>query len=97
MNVILDVARRLCRQAYQQIVHGTICVGPPLGVVVPYQANTMPYVAQTMKLDFHNFRRAVIAESATAFVLSRELLEKFGSDNLQDIKSSYKGYLRRIA
>ncbi len=40
---------------------------------------------------------AVIAESATAFVLSREILDKFGSDNLQDIKTSYKGYLRRIA
>jgi len=39
---------------------------------------------------------AVIAESACAFVISGEILDKFGSDNLQDIKKSYKEYLRRI-
>jgi len=38
----------------------------------------------------------VVAESATAFVLAEAFLEKFGSDCLQDIKESYKNYLKRI-
>ena len=38
----------------------------------------------------------VIAESACAFVLSRAFLEKFGSDNLADIKQAWRAYLRRI-
>lgn len=39
----------------------------------------------------------VVAESACAFVLADALLEKFGSDCLQDIKSSYRSYIHRIA
>lgn len=39
----------------------------------------------------------VVAESACAFVLADCLLEKFGQDNIQDIKNSYKNYLDRIA
>ena len=38
----------------------------------------------------------VIAESVVAFVLAEALLEKFGGDNLLDIKKAYFGYLRRI-
>ncbi len=38
----------------------------------------------------------VVAESATAFVLAEAFLEKFGADCLQDIKESYKKYLKRI-
>ena len=38
----------------------------------------------------------VVAESACAFVLADALLEKFGTDSLQDIKKSYKDYLKRI-
>lgn len=38
----------------------------------------------------------VVAESATAFVLAEAFLEKFGSDNLNDIKQSFKNYLKRI-
>ncbi len=38
----------------------------------------------------------VVAEAATAFVLAEAFLEKFGSDNLNDIKQSYKNYLKRI-
>ena len=38
----------------------------------------------------------VIAESTAAYVLADAFLEKFGSDNLKDIKSSYKNYLKRI-
>ena len=38
----------------------------------------------------------VVAEAATAFVLAEAFLEKFGSDNLNDIKDSYKNYLKRI-
>jgi chorismate synthase len=38
----------------------------------------------------------VVAESAVAFVISDALLEKFGSDNMSDIKLSYKNYLKRI-
>lgn len=38
----------------------------------------------------------VIAESVCAYVLADALLEKFGSDNLLDIKKAYLDYLRRI-
>jgi len=38
----------------------------------------------------------VVAEAATAFVLAEAFLEKFGSDNLKDIKEGYKNYLKRI-
>ena len=38
----------------------------------------------------------VVAESACALVLADAFLEKFGSDCLQDIKESYKKYLKRI-
>lgn len=38
----------------------------------------------------------VVAESAAAFVLAQAFLEKFGSDCLEDIKESYKNYLKRI-
>jgi chorismate synthase len=38
----------------------------------------------------------VIAESACAYVLADAFLEKFGSDNLSDIKKSFQEYLRRI-
>ncbi|MFH0855933.1 MAG: chorismate synthase [Candidatus Omnitrophota bacterium] len=39
---------------------------------------------------------AVVAESACAFVLAEALLEKFGSDNLKDIKQAYVSYVRRV-
>jgi chorismate synthase len=39
----------------------------------------------------------VIAESACAYVLADAFLEKFGSDSLEDIKTSYKNYLKRIS
>jgi chorismate synthase len=38
----------------------------------------------------------VVAESALAFVLAQALLEKFGQDNLSDIKQAYRRYLQRI-
>jgi chorismate synthase len=38
----------------------------------------------------------VVAESACAYVLADCLLEKFGADNLLDIKKAYQAYLRRI-
>jgi chorismate synthase len=38
----------------------------------------------------------VIAESACAYVLADVFLEKFGGDCLEDIKVSYKNYLKRI-
>jgi chorismate synthase len=38
----------------------------------------------------------VVAESCVAFVLADALLEKFGGDNLSDIKKSHQGYLKRI-
>ena len=38
----------------------------------------------------------VVAESVTAFILAEAFLEKFGSDCLEDIKESYKNYLKRI-
>ncbi|RJP29679.1 MAG: chorismate synthase [Candidatus Omnitrophota bacterium] len=39
----------------------------------------------------------VVAESACAFVLADALLEKFGNDNLGDIKLAFKNYLKRIS
>jgi chorismate synthase len=39
---------------------------------------------------------SVVAESAVAFVLADALLEKFGSDNLSDIKKAYQSYKNRI-
>lgn len=39
----------------------------------------------------------VVAESMCAYVLADALLEKFGQDNLSDIKKAYQGYLKRIA
>ena len=38
----------------------------------------------------------VVAEAAVAFELARAFLEKFGSDNLADIRIAYRTYLRRI-
>ncbi len=38
----------------------------------------------------------VIAESVCAFVLAGALLEKFGGDNLLDIKASYGAYQKRL-
>ncbi|MDD5730652.1 MAG: chorismate synthase [Candidatus Omnitrophica bacterium] len=38
----------------------------------------------------------VIAESVVAFVLADCLLEKFGSDNISDIKKAFRDYLKRI-
>jgi chorismate synthase len=38
----------------------------------------------------------VVAESVCAYVLVDAFLEKFGTDSLSDIKSSYQSYLRRI-
>jgi len=38
----------------------------------------------------------VIAESACAYVLADCLLEKFGGDNLLDIKRAYLGYCKKI-
>jgi chorismate synthase len=40
---------------------------------------------------------AVVAEGACAFVLADAFLEKFGSDNLKDIKQTHSNYLRRIS
>src|SRR3989338_2591264 len=41
-------------------------------------------------------RAGVISEAMTAYVLSDAFLEKFGSDNLNDIKNSFTRYLKRI-
>ncbi|MCM8781043.1 MAG: chorismate synthase [Candidatus Omnitrophica bacterium] len=38
----------------------------------------------------------VIAESAVAYVLTDAFLDKFGSDNLNDISANYYSYLKRI-
>lgn len=38
----------------------------------------------------------VVAEAALAYVLADAFLEKFGSDNLADIKLTFKNYLKRI-
>lgn len=38
----------------------------------------------------------VVAEASCAYILADALLEKFGSDNLKDIKESHRNYLKRI-
>ncbi|MBU3912337.1 MAG: chorismate synthase [Candidatus Omnitrophica bacterium] len=38
----------------------------------------------------------VIGEAMVAFVLGNVLLEKFGGDNISDIKKNYEAYLRRL-
>lgn len=38
----------------------------------------------------------VVAESAVAYVLADAVLEKFGADNLTDIKNAFREYLKRI-
>ncbi len=38
----------------------------------------------------------VVGEAMMAYVLSKLFLEKFGGDNLSDIKSNYENYTRRI-
>ena len=38
----------------------------------------------------------VIAEAVTAPVIANALLEKFGSDTLDDIKLAYENYFKRI-
>lgn len=42
-------------------------------------------------------RAGVIAESMLAYIIAKNFLEKFGGDDLDDIKISYKSYLKRIA
>ena len=39
---------------------------------------------------------AVIGESMVAIILAEAFLEKFGSDNMTDIRAAYDAYLRRI-
>lgn len=41
-------------------------------------------------------RAGVISEAMLAYVIAKNFLEKFGSDNLQDIKASYAHYLKRL-
>jgi chorismate synthase len=38
----------------------------------------------------------VVGESACAYVLADAFLEKFGADSLEDIKSAYNNYLKRV-
>ena len=38
----------------------------------------------------------VVAEASCAFVLADALLEKFGGDNISDMKTNYNNYLKRI-
>jgi chorismate synthase len=40
---------------------------------------------------------AVISESMVAVVLAEAFLEKFGADNMADIRAAYDHYVRRIA
>jgi chorismate synthase len=38
----------------------------------------------------------VIGESMVAVVLAEAFLEKFGADNLTDIRAAYDSYMKRI-
>ena len=40
---------------------------------------------------------AVIGESMAAIVLAEAFLEKFGMDNMTDIRAAYDAYMERIA
>jgi len=56
-----------------------------------------PAKAQIERSDICAVESAgVIAESKVAFVLTDAFLEKFSADNLEDIKNSFKYYLKRI-
>lgn len=41
-------------------------------------------------------RAGVVSEAMLGFVIAKNMLEKFGNDNLDDILNNYKMYLRRI-
>ena len=40
---------------------------------------------------------SVVIEAAVSFEIGKAFLEKFGNDNMEDIKSSYNSYLNRIS
>ena len=53
--------------------------------------------AETMRSDICAVpAAAVVAESEVAFVLARAYLDKFGRDNMTDIKSAIKAYQQRL-
>ncbi|MDD5506343.1 MAG: chorismate synthase, partial [Candidatus Omnitrophica bacterium] len=57
-----------------------------------------PAKAATERSDICAVEAAgVVAESALSFALAQAFLEKFGSDELTDIKKAYRDYLRRIS
>jgi len=56
-----------------------------------------PSKAATERSDVSVVEAAgVVAEAVSAYVLAQSFLEKFGSDNLADIKGAYSSYLKRI-
>jgi len=83
-----DIVVRACMKPISTLLR-------PLGSV--NMATHKPAKANVERTDTCVVEAAgVIAESVVAFVLAEALLEKFGGDNLLDIKKAYFGYLRRI-
>ena len=41
-------------------------------------------------------RAGVIAESMTAYVVAKNLLEKFGGDCMEDLKANLESYKKRV-
>lgn len=42
-------------------------------------------------------RAGAVSESMLAYVIAKNFLEKFGGDNLEDVKIAYKSYIKRIS
>jgi len=79
-----------------------VCMKPISTLMNPLDsvniATKRPAKASTERSDTCAVEAAgVVAESALSFVLAQAFLEKFGSDQVGDIKRAYRDYLRRIS
>jgi len=92
-------------------VEGGMTNGEPLVITLSMKAiPTMKKSLNSVDIKTHtpyqaHFERSdtcavsacgVVAESMVAYVLANAILEKFGSDNIDDIKSNYQNYLKRL-
>ncbi len=83
-----DVILRCCMKPISTLMH-------PLDSV--NILNRRPAKAAVERSDVCVVQAAgVVAEAQAAFVLADAFLEKFGSDNLSDIKRAYQSYIKRI-
>jgi len=83
----------------QLVVRG--CMKPIATLLAPLQSvdirTKRPAKASVERSDICAVESAgVVAESCIAFVLAEAMREKFGGDNLADVKLAVKAYLKRI-